>query len=35
VETAALEWRLRQTGQAAAQDLDERINRRLAGARGE
>jgi HPr kinase/phosphorylase len=35
VETAALEWRLRQAGQVAARDLDERIKRRLAGASGE
>ena len=35
VETAALEWRLRQAGQVAARDLDERIKRRLTGASGE
>ena len=34
VETAALEWRLRQAGQVAARDLDERIKRRLTGAIG-
>ncbi len=35
VETAALEWRLRQAGQVAARDLDERIKRRLTGVSGE
>ena len=35
VETAALEWRLRQAGHVAARDLDERIKRRLTGGSGE
>ena len=35
VETAAHEWRLRLAGHVAAQDLDERIKRRLSGVSGE